>query len=286
MVNNFTCYDDIPIHDVDVPFLSSVTIAEVYDYLNYLSREQPVQKNSRHTEYGVSKTTRARKIVVIRSFYKYMVNKAQLMKVNPIPEIDSPKIDKRLPKHLTLHESVGLLSSVEGRHALRDYCILTLFLNCGLRISEVAGINLSDIRGDSLRVFGKGSKERIVFLNDACQAALEEYLIIRKTVTNPIDPKALFLSAQKKRIGVDMLHKLVKKHLLAAGLDSAQFSAHKLRHTAATLMLQNGVDIRALQEVLGHEHLNTTQIYTHVDNEDLRVAARANPLSRVKRHEG
>ena len=283
LLETFAGFDDISIKDVDVPFLSAVTIAEVYDFLNYLSREQPTQKNSRFTEYGVMASTRARKVVAIRTFYKYLVNKARVLTENPLSDLDSPKVDKRLPKYLTLSESVGLLSGVEGRHMVRDYCIITLFLNCGLRISEVSGINLADIRDDSLRIIGKGNKERVVFLNDACQSALNDYLPLRQAVKDPLDPKALFLSSHRKRIGVDMLHKLVKKHLLAAGLDTAQFSAHKLRHTAATLMLQNGVDIRALQEVLGHEHLNTTQIYTHVDNEDLRVAARANPLSRVKR---
>jgi site-specific recombinase XerD len=285
LVESYGSFDDIGIHDVDVPFLAQVTLSEVYDFLHYLNREQPKQKNSAHTGFGVKASTRARKVVAVRTFYKYLVNKARVITENPLRDLDSPKVDKRLPKHLTLSESVTLLSGVEGRHSVRDYCILTLFLNCGLRISEVSGINLSDIRDDSLRIIGKGNKERIVFLNDACQSALADYLSIRAAINDPADPKALFLSAQKKRIGVDMLHKLVKKHLLSAGLDSTQFSAHKLRHTAATLMLQNGVDIRALQEVLGHEHLNTTQIYTHVDNEDLRVAARANPLSRVRRKE-
>lgn len=174
-----------------------------------------------------------------------------------------------------------LLDSVDGKNSSRDYCILTLFLNCGLRISELVSLNKTDVRGDQLRVLGKGSKERMLYLNDACQRALEDWLTERDSLTL-VDQNALFVTLQnRKRISTAAVHKLVKKHLAAAGLDSTQYSSHKLRHTAATLMLQNGVDVRTLQEVLGHDHLNTTQIYTHVDNEDLRTAAKANPLGRV-----
>ena len=200
---------------------------------------------------------------------------------NPIREMDSPKLKKNLPKYLTLDESLLLLESVSGINAERDYCILTLFLNCGLRISELIGLNLSDIRGDSMRVVGKGNKTRTVFLNDACQEAIGRYLAVRRPVTGP-DANALFLSTRDERITRSAVHAMVKRRLEAAGLDSTEYSSHKLRHTAATLMLKNGVNIRAVQEVLGHDHLNTTQIYTHVDNDDLRQAAKANPLSRVK----
>ena len=170
-----------------------------------------------------------------------------------------------------------LLSSVDSRNRDRDYCILCIFLNCGLRISEIVGLNLSDIRVDHLRVVGKGNKERIVYLNDATAAAINSYLLVRKN-EKAIDRSALFLSNRKTRISREAVHNMVKKSLLRAGLDASKYSAHKLRHTAATLMLQNGVDVRTLQELLGHEHLNTTQIYTHVDSSALRVAASANPL--------
>ena len=182
---------------------------------------------------------------------------------------------------MTLNESLSLLDSVDGANRERDYCILTLFLNCGLRISELIGLNRGDIHDDALRILGKGNKVRIVYLNQACQDALRQYLAVRRPITGK-DHDALFLSGQNKRISRSMVHTLVKNHLSQAGLDSTQYSSHKLRHTAATLMLQNGVDVKAVQEVLGHEHLNTTEIYTHVDNESLRVAAKANPLSKVK----
>jgi site-specific recombinase XerD len=226
-------------------------------------------------------SSRARKVASIRSFYKYLTNKAHLLDENPVAELDSPKIKKSLPKYLDLEESVNLLASVDGENYARDYCILTLFLNCGLRISELVGLNLSDIRDDQLRVLGKGNKERILYLNDACKQAISDYMVERMAIT-AIDKNALFLSNRRTRISRSTVNWLVKKHLSTAGLDSTQYSSHKLRHTAATLMLQNGVDVRTLQEVLGHDHLNTTQIYTHVDNDDLRTAAKANPLASVK----
>ena len=194
--------------------------------------------------------------------------------------MDSPKLKKSLPKYLTLDESLALLAGVDGANSERDYCILTLFLNCGLRISELIGLNITDIQDDALRVLGKGNKVRIVYLNDACKDALEQYLAVRRPISGR-DQNALFLSSRDQRISRSNVHALVKKRLSLAGLDSTRYSAHTLRHTAATLMLQNGVDVKAVQEVLGHEHLNTTEIYTHIDNEDLRVAANANPLGKV-----
>lgn len=263
--------DDISIADVDLALIRNITLTDIYSYMNYLSRDR-----------GLNNTSRARKVATIRSFYKYLTNKAKLLETNPVQDLDSPRLKKSLPKYLNLDESLELLNSVDGKNAVRDYCILTLFLNCGLRISELVGLNKTDVRGDQLRVLGKGNKERMLYLNDACQRALEDWMVERDTLAL-VDQNALFVTLQnRRRISTAAVHKLVKKHLAAAGLDSTQYSSHKLRHTAATLMLQNGVDVRTLQEVLGHDHLNTTQIYTHVDNDDLRAAARANPLGGAK----
>ncbi len=273
--------DEIPIMDVDIAFVRSITLTDIYGYLTYLSRDRAQQPNSDKTNYGLSAATRARKIATLRSFFNYLTQKAHLLEENPVKELDSPKLKKTLPKYLTLDESMELLENVDGANRERDYCILTIFLNCGLRISELIGLNLSDIQDEALRVLGKGNKVRIVYLNDACLAALEQYLAVRRPITGH-DQNALFLSSRNQRVSRSTVHALVKKHLSHAGLDSTQYSTHKLRHTAATLMLQNGVDVKAVQEVLGHEHLNTTEIYTHIDNESLRVAARANPLGRVK----
>ncbi len=272
LVSDGVPFEEISIDDVDIGLAGGVTLTDVYSYMNYLSRDR-----------GLSNTSRARKVATIRSFYKYLTNKAKLLDVNPVQELDSPNLKKSLPRYLNLDESLELLDSVEGKNSTRDYCILTLFLNCGLRISELVGLNKTDVRGDPLRVLGKGNKERILYLNDACQRALSDWLTDRAALTL-VDQNALFVTLQnRRRISKAAVHKLVKKHLAAAGLDSTQYSSHKLRHTAATLMLQNGVDVRTLQEVLGHDHLNTTQIYTHVDSEDLRGAARANPLAKVNK---
>ena len=278
LVPRTTELDEISIADVDVPFVASVTLAEVYDFLAYLARDRVKQANSPEPEYGLSASSRARKISAIRSFFKYLTMKAKLLDENPVQDLDSPKIPKTLPRYLTLEESQRLLSAVEGKNRERDYCILCIFLNCGLRISEIVGLNVSDYRGESLRVVGKGNKERTVYLNDACRDAIDRYLEVRKLLAPP-RVTAMFLSNRRARISCDSIQVMVKKNLTKAGLDASLYSAHKLRHTAATLMLQNGVDVRTLQEVLGHENLNTTQIYTHIDNAELRTAADASPLS-------
>ncbi len=273
--------EQIDIRDIGIEFIRSITLTDVYSYLAYLSRERPQRPNSEKSSKGLSAASRARKVATLRSFFNYLCNKVHLLQENPIQDIDSPKIRKTLPRYLTLDECVQLLEGVDGPNRERDLCILTLFLNCGLRISELIGLNRSDIQDDALRVLGKGDKVRIVYLNQACKNALAAYLQVRPVVGGK-DQDALFVSRNRQRISRATVHSLVKKHLADAGLDSQRYSSHKLRHTAATLMLQNGVDVKAVQEVLGHEHLNTTEIYTHIDNESLRIAAKANPLSHIK----
>lgn len=269
--------DEICISDIDLEFVKSVTVTEVYEYLAFLSRDRIKNQKSRDAEYGTKASTRARKVSTLRSFYKYLTTKAKLIEVNPLQDLDVPKIPKTLPRYLTLPEAQTLLSSVDGKNKERDYCIICIFLNCGLRISEIVGLNIQDIRQDHIRVFGKGSKERVVYINEACADAINRYLSVRKTIA-AIDKNALFLSNRRTRMSREAVHSMVKNALRRAGLDADKYSSHKLRHTAATLMLQNGVDVRTLQELLGHDNLNTTQIYTHVDNSELRIAADANPL--------
>ena len=281
-----TPFDEISIMDVDVDFVKSITVTDVYEYLAFLSRDRPKRANSRYTGYGLSANSRARKIAVIRSYYKYLTlkaNSANRLADNPVADLDSPKTRKSLPRFLSLNECIKLLDGVGGKFKERDLCILVIFLNCGLRISELVGLDLTDIRPDSIRVLGKGNKERVIYLNDACVDAINAYLAARKN-TPSVDRRALFLSSRHTRISRSTVHHLVKKHLLAAGLDSTKYSSHKLSHTAATLMLKSGVDVRTLQELLGHEHLNTTQIYTHVESESLREAANRSPLSGYKKN--
>ncbi|MCL2365662.1 MAG: tyrosine recombinase XerC [Oscillospiraceae bacterium] len=277
-----TPFEEISIMDINLNFVEKITVSDIYEYLAFLSRDRPKQQNSRNTDYGLNANSRARKVAVIRSYYKYLTLKAKKLSESPVADMDSPKLRKSLPRFLSLDESVRLLDKVDGKHRARDLCILIIFLNCGLRISELAGLDLTDLREDHIRVIGKGNKERVVYINDACAEAINEHIKIRKNIT-ATDGRALFLSSRRTRISTSTIHALVKKHLLAAGLDSTKYSSHKLRHTAATLMLKSGVDVRTLQELLGHEHLNTTQIYTHIENSSLRDAASRSPLSGYKK---
>lgn len=290
LVPSDTPLEEISVSDVDLQLVSSVTLADVYDFMSYLSRDRERRHNAPEAGNGLNAASRSRKVSTLRSFYKYLTTKANLLEENPIAGLDSPKLKQSLPRYLTVDESLALLDAVDGENKERDYCILVIFLNCGLRISELVGLNVSDVmissNGEStLRVLGKGNKERTVYLNDACRDALANWLDVRSKLTlERSDRAALFVSARRhKRVSTDAVHAMVKKTLLKAGLDASKYSSHKLRHTAATLMHQNGVDVRTLQELLGHEHLNTTQIYTHVASQDLKYAANANPLSNVKK---
>lgn len=273
--------DQVSIEDIDIDFLREITLSDAYDYLEYMSGERPTQQNSTATNFGLSSTSRARKVSAIRAFFRYLTDKRHLLEVNPMSNLEAPSIRKSLPVYLTTEDSIRLLDAVQGEYAERDYCILTLFLNCGLRVSELVGLNLSDFQGDTVRVLGKGNKERTVYLNEACKAALEQYLP-KRILPHDRDQNALFISRNRNRINVQTVKWLVKKYIGQAGLDTQKYSAHKLRHTAATLMYQNGVDIRTLQNILGHTSVNTTMIYTHIEDSSLQEAASKNPLASVK----
>ena len=275
-----TCLDDIPIRDLGISFLGSVTTADVFDFLSYLATERPVNPDSPAPDYGISPTARARKLSAIKSFYKYLTVRTKILQENPVADIEYPKIRKSLPKYLTMEQARSLLQAVEGPNQVRDYAILMIFLNCGIRRSELVGLNLTDIYEDRLRVVGKGNKERFVYFGNPCRKAIDNYLEQRKKLILT-DNRALFGSRNGNRISVTAVHRLVEKALKQAGLDATQFSAHKLRHTAATMMLSGGVDVKTVQEVLGHENLNTTQIYTHIESSELKIAAEANPLSKL-----
>lgn len=274
-----TRLDEIDITDVDLEFIRQITTSDVFEFLSYLANDRTADPDAAVPEYGIAPAARARKLSALKSFYKYLTVRTKQLTVNPVADIEYPKLRKSLPKYLTMEQSAALLQAVSGPNEKRDYAILMLFLNCGIRRSELVGLNLSDVYEDRIRVVGKGNKERIVYFGTSCRKALDQYLIERnkKILT---DNRALFGSRDNNRISVTAVHRLVKKHMLAAGLDASQFSAHKLRHTAATMMLSGGVDVKTVQEVLGHENLNTTQIYTHIESTELKIAAEANPISK------
>lgn len=275
-----TDFKQIKINDMTIDTIKKITLDDIHAFISYLIRE-----------YHSKSTTRARKVSTIRIFFKYLSRKANLIEINPAQDLETPKLDKRLPKYLSLEDSRKLLNvtfNEDNRNSERDYAIITLFLNCGMRLSELVGINLQDIDfGDcKLNVIGKGNKERTIYLNKACMKAISDYLEVRPKQGIKQDSKnsekSLFLSERRTRISNRTVENVVTKQLKAAGLDTKKYSVHKLRHTAATLMYQYGqVDIRALQELLGHESISTTEIYTHVSNDQVRNAVESNPLANI-----
>ena len=276
-------FEKINISRLDLAFFGSIRTTEIYAFLQYSGT---VRKNLW--------AAKARKLVTVRMLYRYLVNKTHQLENNPAADIEAPKARRTLPKFLTLQESLKLLECIredkDSKNVVRDYAIVTLFLNCGMRVSELVGINLNDIARDlsTLRVTGKGAKERMIYLNEACQTALSEYLSLRLAENGgaAAKEKALFLSTRDQRISVKTVQWMVYKYLEMAGLGDRKLSVHKLRHTAATLMYQQGgVDVRVLKDILGHEQLNTTQIYTHVSSSDMEEAMAHNPLAKVTRKE-
>lgn len=269
-------FEEIDIDEINQEFLASITKQDIYSYSSYLDKKR---KNSSRTKF--------RKLSSVRSFFNYLSFKIEILAYNPAENLDMPKIEKSLPIYLTLEESVKLLSTVEKSkqkpiYKYRDYSIILLFLNCGLRLSELSSINIEDIdKKSTIRIIGKGSKERMVYLNEACRDSIDKYLKIRKE--NGVEHKALFLSMRKERMSNRSIQHMIEKHLKSAGFDTKKYSVHKLRHTAATLMYQYGdEDIKTLQEILGHESISTTQIYTHVDQQDIKHVMNKNPLGNLK----
>lgn len=268
---------DVPIDDIDISCVNlemagSVTFSEIILFLNYCKDER-----------GNEAATRARKTSSLKDFYKYLTVKTHRLEHDPTEELEAPRKGKKLPKYLTLEESLELLKAVDGEFKERDYCILIFFLNCGLRRAELIGIDLSDINSDyEMKVRGKGNKERILKLNPACISALKEYLKVRP-VNGLKDKNALFISKKNCRFTGRGIYHMVNHYMTKIGKGDQGYSPHKLRHTAATLMYQKGgVDIRTLQSILGHSNLGTTQIYTHISDVQIEKGLNANPLSGSK----
>ncbi|HEX2938864.1 MAG TPA: tyrosine recombinase XerC [Ruminiclostridium sp.] len=270
--NPGTDFENINVADIDADLIASVTLEDIYEYMIFIQSE-------RHN----NASTRARKVSSLRTFYKYTCDKAGIVKENPTNNLETPKKKKSLPKYLSLEESIEVLEGIDGEYKERNYCILTLFLNCALRLSELVGINFGDIHKDYIKVTGKGNKERNIYLNNACLDAIQKYKQVRK-YDGVKDRDAFFISRLGKRISPKTVQWVVKKFLAQAGLDGKGYSVHKLRHTAATLMYQQGgVDIRVLKEILGHESLSTTEIYTHLSSTQAKKAVESSPLANIKR---
>lgn len=269
-------FAEIDITDVDLDFIKATKIEELYGYQSF----------SPETGQALSAASRCRRTSSVKSFFNYLTNKRHLLDRNVTQELDMPKRQASLPRYLEESDCEKLLNVCDGPYGERDYCILMLFMSCGLRVSELVSLNVTDLYEDHLRVLGKGNKERVVFFGEGCREAIDDYLMVRNVdKVSEKDKNALFISQKNCRFGVRGVQQMLEKKLLLAGLDASRYSPHKLRHTAATLMLKNGVDTRALQEVLGHSNLNTTQIYTHLDNAALHEAAMANPIGRKHKAE-
>ena len=268
-------FDEIPINNIPDDFIKGVTLMDLYAFLTF------VEKNRNNKT-----KTRARKVASLKSFFKFLQTKAKIIKENPAMELEIPKTRKSLPIHLSLDESIQLLSNMDKSHKnyYRDYCIITLFLNTGMRLSELCSVEINKIKNDTMTIIGKGDKERTVYLNDSCLKAITDYLKVRDDSKVFFDEKKyLFISGKNRKINQKTVELLVKKHITESGLTNSKYTPHKLRHTAATLMYKHGgVDIRSIQGILGHENISTTQIYVHVDEEGLRDAVKSNPLSSIK----
>ncbi len=266
-------FDSIDISKISMELVRTVTLQDAYAFLSYC-------KDERNNDSA----SRARKVSALRAYFKYLSVNTKQLDENPMQELESPKHKKSLPKYLTLDESLNLLNSIDGKFKERDYCMIALFLNCGLRLSELVNLNYGDIRPDNtMRVTGKGSKERIIYLNEMCVYAIKEYMKVRP-VDGVKDKHALFLSSRKARISPKTVQYIVKSFLDKAGLSGQGFSTHKLRHTAATLMYQQGnVDVLLIKEILGHENLATTEIYTHIVDSQLKDAVDSNPLNKLSK---
>ncbi|MBL4930913.1 tyrosine recombinase XerC [Clostridium paridis] len=269
-------FNQVSIKDIDADFINKIRLSDMYAFLSFTEKQR---------ENGTY--ARARKVAALKSFFKFLTGKAGIIKDNPALELESPKISSRHPIYLTLDQSLTLLDSMDRtyKYYTRDHCMITLFLNCGLRVSELCSINISKLKGDTLNIIGKGNKERTVYLTPAALKSIDDYMKDRvKLKTKTLDGEdALFISSYGTRITKRSVEKIVKKYTQDAGLTDAKYTPHKLRHTAATLMYKHGnVDIRSLQDILGHENISTTQIYTHVDDEDLRKAVKSNPLANLK----
>lgn len=266
---------EVSVTDIDVDFIKTIKLEDTYEYLFYMKERR-----------GCSARTINRKSCSIRVFFKYLTNKAGILEKNPMENLESSSLSQTLPKYLSLDESISLLDSIDGNNAKRDYAMLELFLNCGLRLSELVSINLSDIDSDYITITGKGNKQRSIYLNSVCKSAIDDYIQNERPFDNLKHEakKALFVSRNGNRISRRAVQNVVEKRLKESGLGDKKYSTHKLRHTAATLMHKyGGVDIRVLQEVLGHENLGTTQIYTHIDNEQVKNAIDSNPISRASK---
>ena len=251
--------------------LKQLKLEDLYSFMSYLDEDRS-KNETKNSPYA-----KARKVATLKSYYKYIYKKLKLVDENIAEELDNIDLPKTQPRYLTLEESIKLLGAVNKKsiNFKRDYCIITLFLHTGMRLSELESMRFDSIKGDILTIIGKGKKERTVYLNETCLKAITDYLIVRDNYS--IQDGRMF-NIKKKAI-----ENIVKNNIVKAGIENAEsYSCHKLRHTASMLMYKHGdVGIAELKDILGHTNISTTNIYAHADNDTLRKAVKNNPLNNL-----
>lgn len=272
---NFDEIDNVDISKIDIDDINNISLEDIYAFLEYC-------ENHRDNE----SRAKARKVASLKAFFNYLSRKKSLITHNPTEELETPKISKRNPIYLKIDEISKLFTGINETHYYRDYCILLMFLNCGLRVSELVSIDISDISHDQVSIIGKGNKERIVYINEVCKEAIDNYIRLERSkikINNNKDKDALFLSQKGNRLSVRGVQLIIEGINKRSGLNKKDLSPHKLRHTMATLLYQNGADLISLQQILGHTSVSTTQIYTHVEDQQLRDVIKSNPLNMPKK---
>lgn len=263
---------DIKVKTMTDAEICAVTADDIFSFLYFLADDR---KNS--------PGTRKHKLSSLHSFYNYILLVEKAIDKNPVNYVERPStkgLATRPPKFLELDQSKALLKTIDGQFQERDYCMILLFLTCGMRLSELTRINLKDFSDKTLKIVGKGNKPRTVPLNQMCLEAIADYRAIRDGLPNLVDKDAMFVSKRTgKRIGNRQVEKIVTKYIAESGLQATGCTTHSLRHSAATMYYRAGVDLQQIARILGHSSTKVTEIYTHIDESSLAEIIDNSPLA-------
>ena len=262
--------DAVDLSVITIEWIKEITLEDIYMFMEYCEK---VRENKA--------TSRSRKVASIRAFFKYLKNKRNLLTYDPAEQLEKPKIGKRSPIYLTIDEAKNLVQATkQQQYSVRDYAIVVLFLNLGIRVSELCALNLSSIKERYLYIVGKGNKERVLYINDACLEAIQHYLSSRKPYKGEGE-EPLFTSQKGTRFTRQSIARIIKVINSNSISEKSLLTPHKLRHTSATMMYQSGADIRSLQHILGHTNISTTQIYTHIEDKQVQDVLTNNPFNNI-----
>jgi integrase/recombinase XerD len=253
--------------------IKNIELQDLHKFMTYLEKD-----------CGNNARTRCRKVSTLKSYFEYLQNVTKLIISNPSYSLRKPKVPKTKPVAMSIQECEKLLNSLDkdSYFYYRDRCILMIFLQCGLRLSELINIKVSDVQNIRMIINGKGNKERDAFLSESCIKSIDDYLEVRNDEeVSEEDKEYLFLSREKNKISKRAVQSLVKKHMEDAGLDTNKYHTHSTRHTFATIAYDQGADIIKLSELLGHSNVNTSKIYITLKEEELREITNKNPLNKL-----